>query len=636
MRIREFTVPEAVVLEYRRLVESLDEDLLVEFAREHPAMASGFRLNRAAAPRIRKLIMQEVTAGHKAPDALLELLQGVDEVSWGLEPLEAEVVASVADAMAAVIGPERFAAAALMDPREIVHEVGVVIAQNPDAYREVTEDHRETIRSLLLDVTHPFVGLMRSEIELEKGGGPELDGPGSAEAGPTEMEDPGDEAFRTALLDSIRELEEENAALRTELSDRGVKARQLKAVEDKLRQVQEQHAALEKERDGVRRQADETRARVERSERERDVARAELERLQAQFAEDVERRAAEKQRAELHAWVGEAAAAEAAAQSPAAAGDLLLRVASALTRQREQDRHSGNVAQVRQRLDRLRKALGEVRDAAAQAVRPLPELAALEQELDREIRPLVPIVESQPARPSPVATALAARINAAPDGEIEEVGALLNGMADAEFLSSAEADALYRLYHRRLDVLYLAAGPKVLAAASEPDPFWRMQRAFGGGERMALLIDGHNVLFLLDELFGNVYEDGQPRTRARQRLADLTVRLTGGHPECETTLFFDGPQEAHSAAAPNVKIVYSGGQGDNRADDAIIRQLKYYRTEPRPRPRVVVTDDMELRRRVRDTGAAVMPVRQLGALLADVVRESAPPRAASPGGGRSC
>ena len=634
MRIRDFTVPEPILEEYRRLVDHVADELLVSFARDYPAVASGFRLNRSAAPRIRQLLRREINSGHKAPEPLLAMLAEHCGVAWSLEAMAEAKVTAEADALAAVIGPEYFAAGALLDPREAVYAAGVRVAGDLEACRNLTDDRRDRVRTLIDEIAGPFslflsadeAGLLAGE-DGDEFASEEIDAVDEeADADDTPLPDARrDELVSDAIIERCSALRHENEQLRAELSDRGVKARQLKAVEDKLHALQGRQEAVERDRDAARREADEARARAERASRERDAVRAEIEAVKAGMAAEVDRRAAEKQRAELHAWVAGARAVEVAAGREAAAADLLERVASALGRQREQDRLSGNVAQVRQRLDRLRKALVEVREAAAQAIRPLPDLADLEQELDREIDQVASLIETGPARPSATATALAARINAAPDGEVEGLGRLLDGMAAAALLRGPELDALYRVYHRRLDLLYLAAGPKVIVAAAEADPFWRVQRAFGGGERMALLIDGHNVLFLLDDLFSPYYEEDQPRARARERLVGLVVRLTGRHPECDTMVFFDGPKETHVTAGSTVKVVYSGGQGDHRADDAIVQQLKYYRGERHPRPRVVVTDDLELRRRARDTGASVMPVRQLGVLLTDLVGDSAPP-----------
>jgi predicted RNA-binding protein with PIN domain len=125
-----------------------------------------------------------------------------------------------------------------------------------------------------------------------------------------------------------------------------------------------------------------------------------------------------------------------------------------------------------------------------------------------------------------------------------------------------------------------------------------------------LLVDGHNVLHLDPELRRLMAEPERARAELERLLAHRQ----------RVTLFYDGGPggEAQNTRRHGLVIEYSGAAD---ADDRIARWLLFH---PNVRA-VVVSDDRELRRRIRVLGARGVTAR--GFLAAFRRQREAPPDA---------
>lgn len=120
-----------------------------------------------------------------------------------------------------------------------------------------------------------------------------------------------------------------------------------------------------------------------------------------------------------------------------------------------------------------------------------------------------------------------------------------------------------------------------------------------------LLIDGHNLLYAMRTAFAAHLSDGHPGSAAREALIEWLLR---SHTTLDQriTLYFDGHVAHTETRAAQVEVIYSGGEGGQRADRAILRHLNRLATaEPRAAV-TVVTRDIPLARRARKRGAEVI------------------------------
>lgn len=128
----------------------------------------------------------------------------------------------------------------------------------------------------------------------------------------------------------------------------------------------------------------------------------------------------------------------------------------------------------------------------------------------------------------------------------------------------------------------------------------------GPTQSLTYLIDGHNLLYACRQAFLDQLADGHPGAAAR---AELVSRLVAARPAPGPTLYvyFDGAEPNAHSPANNIHVIYSGGDGEQRADYAILRHVtEHVADTSRDTQLVVVTRDIKLARRARKRGAEVM------------------------------
>lgn len=126
------------------------------------------------------------------------------------------------------------------------------------------------------------------------------------------------------------------------------------------------------------------------------------------------------------------------------------------------------------------------------------------------------------------------------------------------------------------------------------------------------ILDGHNILYAARPAFLEHLVDDHPGTAAREALVQRLL-LAFASPGPVVSLYFDGSEPTTEARSDRVRVIYSGGEGDQRADRAILRQVLAHAAAGDVAAVVVVTRDITLARRARKRGASVM---EPGAFLA--------------------
>ena len=136
------------------------------------------------------------------------------------------------------------------------------------------------------------------------------------------------------------------------------------------------------------------------------------------------------------------------------------------------------------------------------------------------------------------------------------------------------------------------------------------------------ILDGHNLLYAARQAFLEHLVDGHPGSAAREALVQHLLRAFPP-PGPEVLLVFDGSEAKTEARSARLQVIYSGGEGEQRADKAILRLAAQHVQADNAAPMVVVTRDIKLARRARKRGASVVdPAEFLLVLDAAVQRFS--------------
>jgi hypothetical protein len=198
------------------------------------------------------------------------------------------------------------------------------------------------------------------------------------------------------------------------------------------------------------------------------------------------------------------------------------------------------------------------------------------------------------------------------------------GLSLAGFLTDKELEELDLICTSRFDKLmtdYSIPGkPPFEDGDSE------LARALRGKAQLELLLDGHNILHCLSDIFSRYYENGAPGKKARDHLAALLKNRIVSAPTLRVLLFFDGTRDYTENPRNNFSIFYSGERehepgfdifaddpGKHKADRAILRYLKDCKNMDLPR--FLVTDDQDLRKQAERHGARHLSVVDFGEFL---------------------
>jgi hypothetical protein len=613
-----FEIPEDIVDDLKTLVDVMDDDLLLEYVRYDQEIARGYQPKRKNARTFRSRMKKKLAKPIPLDPPICGALALAGLNGELVHQLSLAVLAKHAENLITIHGKSVMIPGLLVDAREEVRALAIDWLQNrgEDKDEPAEEDRTKALVAFLQDCA-PLLDAVQDLVE-EQGLAVEPDDDELDE------EDEDWEADLQLLKKPFAELEKARqrvTRLEAELKEARSQGKAVKKLRQSAARQNERLQKLDKELRQEKKHVKQQAAELKRAHA--DVVKLEAE-TEKRVREGVERELSSR----LRAWLKKPMAVEADAQAAGAdtkRGTLLDRVRAALERQAERDRHSGNVRRLRDRLQQLRQSLAEVRKAREEALQPLPDLPDLCKELEREIENTREIL-GDTRELSPFASGLLSRINEAGTlADLEALQGLLNELTDQQALDGRQLRTLYTACHNRLARMYEAFTPKVTRKKHPRGPAWRFRQALRANEAFIWTLDGHNVLFGLDDLFGYDPETGAPGQKARDALVTAMKAFVDEAPKCEVTVFFDSPEHGEHRASKNVKVIFSGGEGEHRADRAILSYLEYVCREMSAMPRVLVTNDRDLARQARELNTDIMRLEEFAALLqeADTGRSAA-------------
>ncbi len=540
--------------------------------------SGGFRARKPEL--VRKRLEQIVCANPEVSRQIRAVLAAHSRSSTLLAHLSTETIASTAPAWAALLGEAVFLIAALLDPRpELRGKAESWLGRTPHFITVEPPKARAELAEILAEIR-----------ELTEAGEPN--------ARPATRESWDDQ--RERLNQRITTLQTEN--------------RRLKGVDDKCRRSA---LLLEQEQEKTRNLS----AKLKESDNALRAARRELEETAAELQRETSRREQRLQAAldlslsqEFHGWLAAAHALEAAAHDPAPSDDAAAFAENALRIQAASDRHSGNRAELDERLERLTALQIKVRDSLKNAIFQCPELRAADGRVEDEIRRLRTLLNPR-STSDPIEEALVGKIHAAPDNLLPLLKSLPVTLNSLNLLSRSSLKTIEAEFRKRMDALEALGVPENPEFEGRTDAAALLGRALAGRLPAILLLDGHNVLFGLQARYMPPRGQAVPDRQKRDNLIGDVVRITQPNPALRAVVLFDGPTRSDLSPSPNVRVIYSGGEGEHRADKVLVDQVRFFRSAAPDTTVLLVSNDNELCRESRRLGAQDLSVVDFGAFL---------------------
>ena len=567
--------------ELRRVIDALPDDELAVLAHNDPAFqAGGFRAGNTTVLRARAF--QLASGAQPVSDTLRRLLRAYSLNRTLVALLSAATLADLRHELATLFGAPRLLLAMLADDRNDVRETAVRWLRQEPVFIAIEPAAaairlRETF-GRLLEIAGTDASVAAAPLSHETG-------------------------------------KEAREHLEQQLRDTRAEARRLKGVDDRLARTRDQLAARERERTEAQARLALAETQACAAARERDAANTELARELRHREERLLAAVESRLAAEAAGWLASVRSVAAEAAAPATTGDALLeRAAGALSRQAAADRHSGNRRILAARHEALARRLDETRDALANALQPLPELAAVEIELSAEVKHLDRLLNRCADR-TPLEERLAARMGLATPAELQDMRTVVRQLTEFQALDTETAARLTETLETRMRVARATTLPSPdVDDANDDTPTGILRRALRGRCAAILLIDGHNVLFGLQGRYLPPQGAAVPTGTTRARLVEDVVRLAADRPTCRAWIVFDGPTRSESTPAMNVRVTYSGGEGEHRADAALLDNIRFFRAGGEVSI-LLVTNDNGLAGDARRLGARILSALEFGAFL---------------------
>lgn len=342
---------------------------------------------------------------------------------------------------------------------------------------------------------------------------------------------------------------------------------------------------------------------------------AELNRLRS---DNEQRVAAEVEKRTADAFLGllkrnDAIACETA--RVASGDDLLLRAESALSNQAQADAVSGTFSALRARLAEVDSAKARVCAALADSVSPLPQLRSIAEELSAEhirLRSLLDQADIVDVS-GHCESALVAAVGAADVNSLAALSSLIEKLDSLNALEKSTKDRLGYLLRMKQDFLHATTAPAPRAGTqlkdSPNDPLWILRSALRAETTAILLVDAHNMLFALQSRYlREVNGRLKPDAAARERLVNDFKRLADGHPTLRVWIVFDGEVPGETTASANVRVSYSGGVGEHRADGVLVDLAKFFKQSNQQNILLVTNDGGLSGDAARQTARTLAPV----------------------------
>jgi len=572
-------LPPVCEKELQHLVALISNSDLSTLVATEPAFRSGgFRASNIPALRAR---LQQIACGAgEISDSLRRVIARHSRSHTLTGLLAPDALSESRHALAALLGSHVLLVALLLDPRPEVRAKAESWLRLPQPFlaldpKEALERLREMFADLggLLGSTPADRPLLTREAWQDQ---------------------------KEKLENRIRDLQAEN--------------RRLKGVDDRLSNVAAQLKKGEEALAAAAQKVAATEAALRQKTRELEKESAELARETSRREERLMAAVDVALAKEFHGWLASARAVESAAVHPTPQDDLLAQAEAALQKQGEFDRHSGNRAILAERLEHLESALRKVRSALRNALRQTPELKAVEVSLTAEIRNLSALLEPDAAT-TPLEEAVLTRLHAARDNDLPRLRDLPDLFASLQVLDDAAIARLRQGYQKRLAAIQAVGVPPPPDGAERQTSCALLGRALAGQEPSILLVDGHNVLFGLPTRYSPARGTALTEAEKRKLLTDDIVRIAAPNPSLRVWIVFDGPTRSDTQAAPNVRITYSGGQGEHRADGVILDNIRFFKSSSPDIPVILASNDNDLCVSARRLGALDLPVLALGAFF---------------------
>ncbi len=229
--------------------------------------------------------------------------------------------------------------------------------------------------------------------------------------------------------------------------------------------------------------------------------------------------------------------------------------------------------------------------------------------------------------PDPLVSAILQAIQTLDQAHYPNLRLLIDKAHQLNILQDAAAQTLYDAFHKRA-ATWALEGEVDLAEKGDTEPtnsdllaqkYPHLALAMTGKAPVIVLIDGHNMIYGLPGRYSP--KRGKPLMEAdkRNRLIKDITRSFFNLPTSRAWILFDGATASEQAVSENVRVSFSGGVGEHRADRVLVDLIRFFKqlndSTQSVIPIYLVSNDQGLCGDARKQGAQTITIHHFAAFL---------------------
>ena len=614
MKIDNFEIPRFIVDAWLAQVENFQPDDLRKLAMGRPSLLQGFRRDSFKIEVVRERVKSILKTSSELPSDIRDYLRGSGLAQSLLIVFSEKAIKEIAEPLAVFFGYEETVSAMLLDERQSVRAMGLVLADRAENLASVKskDDSFDRISYEIRPFLFHIQSFLQYKDRLSLKIAEKNDKTANSKDGKTTFLNKVPKSRKEAeLISNLRKKRQDVNRLHKEVSVLTSRLNNF-SNNDKILS-----ASLSETRDQLK------------------FTQAELEILKSQFETKVNDGIYARLDRKLFPWLEPVKELEKISlslniSSPTQAlgssssddsqkSEQILFAESLLRRQSELDRRYGLRSSLKAEISRCAALIDCLREAQIDSLRPMAELSdgisVLENRISR-INEALGIDASD----FKIGDSNIRRIESviAHSDSLEKLSLLRQQLIASEslgLLNDEDIKEAYRLLARATSTAYasisLESGWTVGRENLINLPLQELQVILSEGGQAVLVVDGHNVLWKVSRLFKKEFENGQPGPKARKVLEVALLSLAKNYPKLNVELWFDSRDAEDRTITENFHVHFSGGKGSNRADLQMLQYLAHIKTTRHDLLCVVATADMEVATGSKDVGALVITPHEL-------------------------
>ncbi len=288
-----------------------------------------------------------------------------------------------------------------------------------------------------------------------------------------------------------------------------------------------------------------------------------------------------------------------------------------IEKQKSIDKHSGNRKEINERVIKLRILKDDIESLSINSINPLEGLNETRIELENEIVQLNKLLSNDNIESdSEFVRSFKSKIGTCPTiEEIQDCKKIIRNLFELGVIFSEDIWSLYKFCDERICLLHDKESSLGIQYNLSQDSVVSFKKLLETDSETMVLADGHNILILMDKIIKIETEDVEKAESLRKLLSKLFVDITKGKQNFLVNIYFDSEKKNEYIPSNNVKVIYSGGKGENKADKSI---QEYFYSSPEKSPNetvIVISNDKMVKLKSESCGAIWMDIDEFYTLI---------------------